>query len=84
MRDDVGVAEQRVRVEIELGVERDDLAVAGEDQRVDLGERRVGLVEQAVEAVEHGARLRQARIGDADLAPDVVGLRVGQPWSPDR
>ena len=38
-RDDVRVAEQGVGVEIELGVERDDAAVPGEHQRVDLGQR---------------------------------------------
>src|SRR5690606_21966036 len=33
---DIGMAEQRVRIEVELGVQGDDLAVAGDDQRVDL------------------------------------------------
>src|SRR5690606_25168259 len=32
---DIGVAEQRIRVEIELGVQRLDVAIALEDQRVD-------------------------------------------------
>src|SRR5690606_18091032 len=47
--DDLGMPEQRVGVEIQLRVERDHLAVAGQDQRVDLGERRVGLPERAVD-----------------------------------
>ena len=45
-RDDVRMTEQRVRVEVELGVERDHLAVAGEDQRIDFGERCVGFDER--------------------------------------
>jgi hypothetical protein len=36
------VTEQRVGVEVELGVQGDDLAVAGQDQRVDFGQRSVG------------------------------------------
>ena len=65
-------------IEVELGVERHELAVAGDDQRIDLGERRVGFVEQPIERFEHRARLRQQRIGNADLARDVVGLRIGE------
>jgi hypothetical protein len=33
------VAVERVVVEIDLGVERVDLAVLGEDERIDLGQR---------------------------------------------
>ena len=74
-RDDVGMAEQRVGVEVELGVERDHLAVAGDDQRIDLGERRVGLDERAVERLQQSrAPAATLAVGNADLARDVVGL----------
>ena len=59
-----GVAEERVVVEAHLGVERQPLAVLGQDQRVDLGQRRV-LVDVGV--VE--------RLGDRGEAGDLVGRR---------
>jgi hypothetical protein len=37
------VAEERVVVEVHLGVERHHVAVAGDHQRVDLRERGVGV-----------------------------------------
>jgi hypothetical protein len=40
---DLGVAEQRVAVEVELGVQRGDVALAVAVERVDLDQRRVGL-----------------------------------------
>ena len=58
--DDLGMAEQRVVVEIQLGVERQHLAVAGEDQRIDLGERGIAFDEGPVQAVHELARLRDA------------------------
>ena len=49
---DVLVAEQRVVVEVHLGIERDDVARAGDDQRIDLDQRAVELGEGPV----HGRR----------------------------
>ena len=55
-RFDPGVAEEGVVVEAHLGVERQPLARAGEDQRVDLGQGGVfgdvGVVELAGDAGE--------------------------------
>ena len=48
-RRDVGMAEQRVVVEADLGVEADQLLVLGDDQRIDLQQRHVGLDEGLVE-----------------------------------
>ena len=76
--DDVGMPEERIRIEVELGVERDHAAVAGDDQRVDLRERRVGFVERAVQALQHRAALRDAARGDAYPARDVVGIGIGE------
>ncbi len=49
---DVLVAEERVVVEVDLGVERDHIAGAGDDQRVDLDHRGVERGEGAIHA-EH-------------------------------
>ena len=43
MRHELGLAEQRVLFDVDLGVERDQRAVLGHDQRVDLDERQVAL-----------------------------------------
>ena len=55
---DFGVAEQRVVVERHLGVERQQVAGPGHDQRVDLDQRRV---EFGKGAVERRRRTRPAR-----------------------
>ena len=69
----VGVAEERVVVERDLRVERRDLAVAGDDQRVDLDEHRLFGDEGVVE-------LGQQR---ADRAHD-VGVDAGLERQPAR
>src|SRR3546814_7088747 len=46
---DVGVPEQRVVVEVHLGVERHDVAGTGHHQRVDLHQRGVELDERLVD-----------------------------------
>src|SRR5690606_34622196 len=38
----LGLAEQRVRIEIELGIKRDDIARTCHDQRVDFSQRCIG------------------------------------------
>ena len=45
----VGVAKQRVVVEVHLRVEREQVAALGDDQRVDLEDRRIGGDERLVE-----------------------------------
>ena len=63
------VAEERVAVDRHLRVERPDLAVGGDDQRVDLDQRRV-LGDRDVDE-------RDQHLGD--LVDDVVGeLRLGR------
>ncbi len=61
-RDDVGMAEQRVAVEVHLGVEADQLAVLRHHQRVDLEQAHVLVEDQLVEALDHlRALLRSGR-----------------------
>ena len=72
------MAEERVVVEVDLRVERDDAVVAGHDERVHLEERAVALVEALVESLEELARLRHERRGHADAPRDLVGVLVGE------
>ena len=76
--DDFRVTEQGVRVEVELGVQRDDLARTRQDQRVDFGQRRIGFPVGFVQALQVGARVGDRFFRHADLAGDVVGLLIGQ------
>ena len=67
-RHDVFVPIERVVVEVHFRVQRDHLAAAGEDQRIDLHQRRVGFPESLVQTLENRARFRHAGIGNADPA----------------
>src|SRR2546426_2774301 len=64
--DDLRMAEERVRIEVELGVEGEHLAVAGEDERIDFRQRRVALVEGAIQTLHELARLGKGRLRHAD------------------
>ena len=72
------MTEQGVRIEVELGVQRDDLAVAGQDQRVDFGQRCVGVPERLVQALQDRACLRQRSSGHADLRGEFIRFRIFQ------
>ena len=50
--DDVLVAEEGVVVEVHLAVEADELAVLGDDERVDLEQAHVLLDQHAIEAAD--------------------------------
>src|SRR6185369_16192057 len=74
---DLGVTVDRVGVKVELGVERLDprraaVLAAFEDQRVDLGKRRVGLHVARVEALEDVDRLRLRLLRDAHSARELA------------
>ncbi len=77
-RDDVLVAEERVVVEVDLGVEGQHAAVARHDQRIDLGERGVGLPEGPVEPLQKAARLAGERFRHADQAGELDGVGLAQ------
>src|SRR5207237_1480637 len=64
--EDLGMAKERIAVEVDLRVERQHPAVAGEDERIDLRERRVALVEGAVESLHQAPRLRKRSGGHTD------------------
>ena len=75
---DVRVLVERVVVDGELRVERPDLALGRDDQRVDLAEHRVALHEAAVELADDVEQLlllvRVVDPGAVDQAPRLVGL----------
>ena len=72
------MAEERVVVEVELRVQRDHPVIAGEDQRIDLGERGIGRVKALVQRLEQRASLRQRGLRDADAERDFVRIRIGE------
>ena len=60
-RRDLRMQEQRVVVEVDLGVEADQLLVLGDDQRIDLEQAHVGVDKGLIEIAQQRAQL---------LAPD--------------
>ena len=75
---DVLVAEHRVVVEVELGVEGEDLPLVGHDQGVDLGERGVGLQEELDERLQELLAVLGGFAFQAERLADLAGLEVGQ------
>src|SRR5215204_2739098 len=72
----VGVAEQAVPVERDLGVERLHLALGGDDHRVDLDEHRLLLGEGVVELVEQRADGADDVGVNAGLEREPAGMEV--------
>ena len=79
---DLLVAEERVVVEVHLGVERQHLAVAGDDQRIDLDERGVeldeGLVQRGDELRARGATWSPSRPSPKAMLAGVKGHQPGR------
>ena len=75
---DVGVAEQGVVVEIELAIERQHVAAGRDDQRVDLGERGVGVDEELDEVLEKRRPFLGRIAGEAERLADLPRLEIGQ------
>src|SRR5690606_28333937 len=76
--DDFRMTEERVGVEVELGVQGDDVALAVAVQRVDFDQRRVGFHVAAVQLLEHVHGLGGRVGGQADRVGDLGGLLGGQ------
>ena len=71
---EVLVAVEGVVVEVELGVGGEHAAVLRDDQRVDLGQRAVALVEGAVEAGDQRAGRAHQVAAEADLDRQLAAL----------
>jgi hypothetical protein len=79
-RPDLGVAVERVVVEVELRVEGVHVAVGGDDHRVDLDHRAIALDEELVERVEQAAELAGGG-GEAEVVAELahlIGLQAGE------
>ena len=83
-RHDVGMAEQRVVVEADLGVEADELVVLGDDQRIDLEQAHVLLGEGLVEPGEQPAHLLLQIAGEVQRLRRCGARGAGRCRSPDR
>jgi hypothetical protein len=70
--------EQRVGVEIELGVQRDDVALAVAVQRVDLDQRGVGFHVATCRASGTRRLACASSLRHADASRDFLGLRGGE------
>ena len=68
------MAVNRVVVEIDLGVEREQIAALGDNQRVDLQDRRVGGDEGGVERHHHLDALLQAIAAQAEREAKLLRL----------
>ena len=69
-----GVAKERVVVEGDLRVEREQVAARGDDERVDFDHRRVGGDEGVVEGGEHLDALVHLGALEADREGELAGL----------
>jgi hypothetical protein len=76
--DDLRVAVQGVGVEVELGVQRDQVALAVAVQRVDFHQRGVGVHVAGVELLEHVGGLLAGCSGQADAGGDLQRLFLAQ------
>ena len=76
------MAVERVVVEVDLGVEGEQVAVLREQERVDLEQRRVDALERAVERLHE--RRPPWRTGAAGRPRPKASLRAWKGWKPDR
>ncbi len=74
---DFGMTEEGVGVEIELGVQSLDVAVAFQDQRVDFRQGGIGFHVALVQLLDLGLGLGHGVGGNADALGQVQGLLVG-------
>ena len=68
------LTENRIRVDVDLRVERDEVATLGDDQRIDLEQRRVALEVNAVQRHENRLELANLRALEAEPEGDLAAL----------
>jgi hypothetical protein len=72
------VAEQGARVDVDLGIERDQRAGLGDDQRVDLDQTQILLHVEAIERLHQGLELGELRSGKSEPEADLARLEALQ------
>ncbi len=75
----IAVSEERVVVEVDLAVERHEAAIAGDDQRIDLGQGGIGVDVGLVQAERDGAEGLPVLTAEVDGQRDVADVVVAQP-----
>ena len=82
IRHDFGVAEQRIAVEVEFGIQRRDGALAVAVERIDFHQRGVRLHVASVELAAHVDKLRPRIWRHAHALRQLFALRLGQALLP--
>ncbi len=76
---EIGLPEERIVLDVDLCIERDDAAVFRHDQRIDLDEARIAFLDEPREPLEDSAELRHLLPGkpqaESEL-PDLVVLQA--------
>ena len=72
------VPEQRVVLDVDLGIERQQIAVAGDDQRIDLHQAGIAFQIQPVERVRDLAELRDLRAAQPQSERQLPRLEILQ------
>ena len=68
------LAEHRVRIDVELRVQRHELAALGDDQRIDLEQRGVALEIDAIQRHENGLEFADLRTLEAEPEGELAAL----------
>ena len=68
------LAEDRVGVDVELRVERHEIAGLGDDERIDLEQRRIALEIDAIQRHEDGLELADLRALEAESESELAAL----------
>ena len=77
--DHLGLAIERIAVEVHLGVEGDQVAVLGDHQRIDLDQAGVELGERPADAAHEGDRLAHLLALEAEAEGDLAAVERLEP-----
>ncbi len=78
-RENILLAKKRVAVEIHLGIQRHDLAVRRDDQRIDFRQRSVALFESAIKPLHDASHFPGQVSGDAERKRQTSALKGREP-----
>ena len=77
-REDIFLAKEGVAVEVHFSVEGEHLALFGDDQRIDLGQRRVALFKGAIKPLHGADELTRELSGNPQSKSDAPALKRRQ------